>query len=144
MARTTTTASPVRGAFAAALVGVLCLSIAACGSESTDSSNDGSRSTGTAAETTPRSGSDAERRFPAQVAENFVRSCTLNAEATSAGKLSHDQASDVCTGMLACLDERMTLAEFLETEQRMQTGEVNPGARVLRRCQQRAVEQLSG
>ena len=73
-----------------------------------------------------------------------MRSCTATAVASANGKLTRPQARAACAHTLACLERQLTVAELTQTLQRMQAGEANPGARIMRRCEQRAVEHVLG
>ncbi len=134
-------------ALALVLLGALCLTAVACGESSTSESGGGSQSAQTAPETSPDGdgeGGDEPNRYPATLAKPFMRSCTVTAVATAQGKLTRPQARAACAHTLACLERQLTVAELTATLQKMQAGEANPGAKVMRRCEQRAVEQVLG
>ena len=131
---------------ALALLGALCLVVVACGESSTSDGGDGgAQSAQTApAENARDEGGDEPNRYPATLTKPFMHSCTVTAVATANGKLTRAQARAACAHTLACLERQLTVAELTATLQKMQSGEVNPGAKVMRRCEERAVERVLG
>jgi hypothetical protein len=82
--------------------------------------------------------------YPPAVAKRFTKSCTANARLSSGGRLSRDQAGEICGSELECLEGRLSFAEFVKTERKMLAGEANPGAKVLLGCAKSAVRAARG
>jgi hypothetical protein len=122
----------IRGALTAGLLCALCLAIAACGDSATSSSSDAGGA----------SGESAANGYPTEVANRFTKFCTTNAKLASEGVLDGEEAHEVCVAVLACLERRLTFAEFLKVEERMQTGEDNPDAGVVRTCEDEIAERF--
>ncbi len=118
----------------AGLLCALCLAVAGCGDSGTSGSSAADRAAGEVAK-------DA---YPAAVAKRFTRSCVVNAGLASGGKLDGDQASEICSLALACLERRLTFAEFVKAERLLLSGQTNPGARTIRRCAQKGALQVAG
>ncbi len=118
----------VRNSLAAVLLSALCLVLVSCGDSSTSSSE------------RPPGGGGIASSYPTAVADRFVESCVVNAKLSSFGKLGSDQAREICLDALSCLEQDLTLSGLRKTEQKMLTGEANPGAKALRSCAEEAIE----
>ncbi len=123
----------IKRVFAAVLLGALCLAFASCGDSATSSSSE--EATG---------GGGITSGYPMAVANRFIQSCALNAKLSSSGKLTSEEARDLCIDALNCVEKGLTISELRETERKLLSGEPNPGARVLRGCTEEAIEQHAG
>ncbi|HWM53982.1 MAG TPA: hypothetical protein VNO20_01135 [Solirubrobacterales bacterium] len=118
---------------AALFLSALCLTFASCGESASSSSSE--EATG---------GGGITGGYPPAVAQRFVQSCALNAKLSSSGKLTPEEARDLCIDALTCVEQGLTISELRETERKLLSGEPNPGARVLRGCTEKAIEQHAG
>lgn len=119
----------IRGSLTGLLC-ALCLALAGCGDSDTSGSSGAEEASG------------GTSGYPAAVAERFTEFCTTNARQASGGVLDQGEATELCEHSLECLEERLTIAEFLETERKLLAGEPNPGARVLTSCSEEAAAAL--
>ena len=123
----------VRKAVAALLLSALCLAFASCGDSTASSSSEEAIG-----------GGGITGGYPPAVAQRFVQSCALNAKLSSSGKLTSEEARDLCIDALNCVEKGLTISELKETERKLLSGEPNPGARVLGRCTKEAIDQHAG
>jgi len=123
----------IRRSLAAVLLSALCLAFASCGDSATSSSSE--EATG---------GGGITSGYPMAVANRFIQSCALNAKLSSSGKLTSEEARDLCIDALNCVEKGLTISELRETERKLLSGEPNPGARVLRSCTEEAINQHAG
>lgn len=123
----------IRRSLAAVLLSALCLALASCGDSASSSSSE--EATG---------GGGLTGGYPPAVANRFIQSCALNAKLSSSEQLTFEEAQDLCIDALACVEQGLTISELRETERKLLSGEPNPGARVLGRCTEEAIEQHAG
>jgi hypothetical protein len=80
----------------------------------------------------------AAPRYPAAVRHVFVDTCAKTAVSVSNHRISHKTAVLYCTRALTCISNKLTLKQFEQVIQRMQSGAHNPKASVLTKCEKSA------
>jgi hypothetical protein len=84
----------------------------------------------------------AGHHYPATLKKSFLKSCASTAVDAAQGKLTKHQAAQYCALALSCIEAKLTLKEFEQTVQNMQSGKANPNAKVLTKCEKQAISKV--